>query len=69
MQIILDSLHVEGVCAATHHILAKEYFNTDLIAELENVRKSNRAIQEDKEKVKQIQSNEINETYSAFSRA
>ena len=32
-----------------------EYRIADLIAELENVRKSNRAIQEDKEKVEQIQ--------------
>ena len=35
MQIILDALHVEGVYAAAHHNIAKEYFNTDLIAELE----------------------------------
>ena len=33
-----------------------EYRIADLIAELEKVRKSNRAMQEDKEKVEQIQS-------------
>lgn len=42
---------------------------TELVAELEKVQNADNGIQEDKERVKQIQSNEINGTYSAFSRA
>lgn len=42
---------------------------TELVAELEKVQNADNGMQEDKEKVKQIQSNEINGTYSAFSRA
>ena len=42
---------------------------TELVAELEKVQNADNCIQEDKERVKQIQSNEINGTYSAFSRA
>lgn len=42
---------------------------TELVAELEKVQNADNGMQEDKERVKQIQSNEINGTYSAFSRA
>lgn len=42
---------------------------TELVAELEKVQNADNGIQEDKERVKQIQSNEINGMYSAFSRA
>lgn len=51
--------------------LASETENriTELVAELEKVQNADNGMQEDKEKVKQIQSNEINGTYSAFSHA
>lgn len=42
---------------------------TELVAELEKVQNADNGMQEDKEMVKKIQSNEINGTYSAFSRA
>lgn len=42
---------------------------TELVAELEKVQNADNGMQEDKERVKQIQSNEINGTYSAFTRA
>lgn len=42
---------------------------TELVAELEKVQNADNGIQEDKERVKQIQSNESNGMYSAFSRA
>lgn len=42
---------------------------TELVAELEKVQNADNGMQEDKEKVKQIQSNEISGTYSDFSRA
>ena len=42
---------------------------TELVAKLEKVQNADNGMQEDKEKVKQIQSNEINGTYSDFSRA
>ena len=41
---------------------------TELVAELEKVQNADNGMQEDKEKVKQIQSNEISGTYSDFSR-
>lgn len=42
---------------------------TELVAELEKVQNADNGMQEDKEMVKKIQSNKINGTYSAFSRA
>ena len=42
---------------------------TEFVAELEKVQNADNGMQEDKERVKQIQSDEINGTYSAFTRA